>query len=377
MVLITVAVPDGAQANRQVWHVRSGEALSTIAARFRVSVDQLIEWNDLDNPDRIREGQRLVVAPEAPERLPVVPCDGPRYRFRRGDTLSRVARRFGTEVPTLLRLNENLRADRIQVGEEICFEARGDRLEIDYEVRDGDTLAHIARRHRVSVRDLHRWNQGLRRRGLREGRPVRIYSTIPESTSESVGACHHGRLEHPEPLPEHPGYLIRDARRAFGTLETVLWIQDAFDAVRARHRRPPRLRIHDISDRDGGQLRDHRSHQSGRDVDISLYRTDGCREDVCPFRRLTAETLDAERSWTLFEHWLREGRVEKIFLDYSLLRPLYEEAKRRGATEAQLEAWFQYPRGRGNPHGIVRHFRRHRDHAHVRFICPDTDDNCR
>ena len=32
------------------------------------------------------------------------------------------------------------------------------------------------------------------------------------------------------------------------------------------------VRIHDISDKNGGHLRDHKGHQNGRDVDISYYQ---------------------------------------------------------------------------------------------------------
>ena len=79
----------------------------------------------------------------------------------------------------------------------------------------------------------------------------------------------------------------------------------------------------------------------------------------------------------LFQSWLENDRVEAIFLDYSLQEPLYREARRRGASREELSQWIQYPRGRTHPLGIVRHYPRHRDHAHVRFVCPDTDESCR
>ena len=123
-------------------------------------------------------------------------------------------------------------------------------------------------------------------------------------------------------------------------------------------------------------MRDHRSHQSGRDVDISFYQA-RCPNGICPMRNLGPEDLDAERQWALFEAWLKSDQVELILMDHSLQRPLYEEARRRGATRAQLERWFQYPRSRHDRQGIIRHYPRHRNHAHVRFVCPDTDESCR
>ena len=41
--------------------------------------------------------------------------------------------------------------------------------------------------------------------------------------------------------------------------------------------------------------------------------------------------------------------------------------KAQGVSEDTLDEIFQYPRGRGRPHGLVRHWRGHRGHLHVRF----------
>ena len=36
-------------------------------------------------------------------------------------------------------------------------------------------------------------------------------------------------------------------------------------------------------------------------------------------------------------------------------------------SEGTLEALFQYPRGKGRAYGIIRHWKGHKDHFHVRF----------
>ena len=56
-----------------------------------------------------------------------------------------------------------------------------------------------------------------------------------------------------------------------------------------------------------------------------------------------------------------------LFVDYELQHLLYEEARAMGATEVQLERWFQYPYGRRAARGIIRHWKGHDDHFHVRF----------
>ncbi|MEM9074037.1 MAG: penicillin-insensitive murein endopeptidase [Myxococcota bacterium] len=373
-VLLLFLMPTwGAYADRRIWRVRSGDALSVLAERFDVTVDQLREWNDLEG-DTIQIGQELVVAPAPRRRREAGP--GPRYRIAPGDTLSHIANRQGTTVEALLRLNPGLRPDRIRTGQEIRVAEPDGRNRIEYVIRRGDNLSRIAERHRVELRDILRWNRRLRRDRIRAGQRLVLWTAIPESVSESIGAPNRGRLERGERLPSHPGYWIRNRDRAFGTLETTLWIQDAFDALRARHPGAPKVRVHDISLRRGGPMTGHRSHQSGRDVDLSYFQR-RCGGQPCPMRRLQPEQLDAERQWTLFEHWLKNDRVDAIFMDYSLQRPLFEAARRAGYSRAQLSRWIQYPRGPGFPLGIVRHFRSHRDHAHVRFTCPETDESCR
>lgn len=387
-------VSSSAQADRRIWRVRSGDALSVLAERFGVSLEQLRELNEITDDDRIVVGQELVIdgataagaagleaAPDAEasheEPLAETPPHegGPTTTVQAGETLSHVAVRMGTSVPALLGLNRGIDADRVRVGQELRVDTPSV-PRVDYVVRRGDNLSRIASRHRVSVDDLRRWNRGLRPDRLNVGRVLRVYSDVPASTSESVGAPNRGRLVQGERLPPHPGYVIRDPRRAWGTLETILWMQDAFDAVRAAHSGAPRVRVHDISDENGGRMHGHRSHQSGRDVDVAYYQT-RCGGSPCAFRRLNPDHLDVERQWVLFEHWLQNDRVEAIFMDYALQEPLYEEARRRGATRGQLRQWFQFPRGRTYPLGLVRHFPKHRDHLHVRFVCPDTDESCR
>jgi len=366
-LLVGMLLPMGADADVRVWRVQRGEVLGTIAERFGVSVEQLREWNEIEG-DRILAGQQLRVSEQD------APPTHPTYRVRAGETLSHIARRAGTSVETLRELNPGLEGDRVRIGEELRLPSPGPRLE--HLVRRGESLGAIAERFRVSVRELRLWNPGLRPGGLQAGTRLVLFSEVPVSHSESVGRPFRGRLLRAERLGPHPGYALRNRSASWGTLETVMWIGEAFDAVLEAHPRSPRVRVHDLSLRRGGRMRGHRSHQSGRDVDISYYQH-RCPEQECAFRRITAEELDAERQWALLHAWLSRDRLEAVFIDYSLQAPLYEEARRRGASRRQLHRWFQYPRGETYPLGIVRHFRKHRDHLHARFACPDTDEECR
>jgi LysM repeat protein/murein endopeptidase len=419
MLCLAALAPSRVDADASVLIVQQGDALSSIAKRAGVSVEQIKHWNDLDG-DMIRIGQRLVVgrgavqshsqdgidwtppfdygaaAPDtttqskpriaARDPLSAVatrlsddategkkPKRGRTYRVQKGDTLTDIALRHRTTIGELLASNPGLRADRIFPGQTIDIGAP--RPEVVFKLERGDSLLAVASRYDVSPRDLSRWNAGLSNRDPRPGTNIRLYTRVPVSPSEAIGPTNRGRLENGARLPSHRGYLIRSPARAYGTEETTRWIVGAFNAVEARFKQSKPVRIHDISDRDGGKLRDHKSHQNGRDADISYYQTE-CGPRGCRFDGFRASELDVARQWTLLEHWLRHGQAEMIFIDYRLQAKLYRHAKRKGVPKAQLDRWIQYPRGKYEPNGVIRHFPNHADHLHVRFVCPYSDLSC-
>ncbi|HEX2058472.1 MAG TPA: LysM peptidoglycan-binding domain-containing protein [Actinomycetota bacterium] len=98
----------GSSAHAGTHIVRSGETLSSIAARYRTTVAALVKANGLADPNFIVAGQRLRV------RTPVV-----RHRVRAGETLSGIAARFGTTAARLARANRLADPDFIVPGQSI------------------------------------------------------------------------------------------------------------------------------------------------------------------------------------------------------------------------------------------------------------------
>jgi len=121
-------------------------------------------------------------------------------------------------------------------------------------------------------------------------------------------------------------------------------------------------------------MRPHVSHQSGRDADIAYYTVG--RESNEGFIVATPETLDTPVTWYLLKTFIDQGRVRYIFVDYELQAVLYEYARDRGASDEELETWFQYPREDAN-RGIIRDSTGHDDHFHIRFRCASDDERCR
>ena len=167
-------------------------------------------------------------------------------------------------------------------------------------------------------------------------------------------------------LPPGLDYVVKRPDSAWGTPHTIRRIQDA---VRAYHRQlpgGPKIHVGDISRRGGGVFPPHLSHRHGRDVDVG-YVLRGPEADDERFRAAGAHNLDLARSWALLDAFLAGGSVHYVFADYGVQRLLYEHAVAAGVGPERLAEVFQYPRGRHAPHGLVRHWRGHVNHFHVRF----------
>lgn len=161
------------------YRVRRGDSLSAIARRFGTSVGAIKRMNGLRG-SRIHPGQVLKLSepPPVPKQAagpdpaasakakagasaPSAPAPASRprlYRVRRGDSLTVIARRFGTSVDEIRRANR-LRGTRIIVGQNLKIPVRATTTANGrYRVRRGDSLESIARKFGVSVRQLRTAN---------------------------------------------------------------------------------------------------------------------------------------------------------------------------------------------------------------------------
>ncbi|MYD31305.1 MAG: LysM peptidoglycan-binding domain-containing protein [Nitrospira sp. SB0661_bin_20] len=157
-------------SQRSWYRVRWGDSLSVIARRFGTSVRQLKHLNGLSG-NVIRVGQRLRVNRDAARAA----GEATWYRVRRGDSLSVIARRFGTSVRQLKHLN-GLSGNVIRVGQRLRVNRDAARAAGEatwYRVRRGDSLSVIARRFGTSVRQLKHFN-GLSGNAIRAGQHLRV-----------------------------------------------------------------------------------------------------------------------------------------------------------------------------------------------------------
>lgn len=190
------------------------------------------------------------------------------------------------------------------------------------------------------------------------GRPI---ETGPKSLS--VGEAFGGALVDGIRMPEGQHWELVDPKRAWGTRETIAFLETAITTVAETCVPAHPLFIGHISNEDGGPLWPHRSHQSGRDVDLSFYYRGEAL--IGWYQRANAYSLDEVSTWALLRAFITEADVEYIFIDRSVQRLLRRHALDVGEDPDWLATVFQV--GSRDPSPIVRHASGHATHMHVRF----------
>ena len=191
-------IKDGADGERVVYTVRSGDYLGRIASRHRCTVAQIKRWNNLSS-NNIRVGQRLVIyrggnAPasassssSAAKSAP--PANATTYTVKSGDVLGKIAERHGCTVAQLKSWN-GLTSNNIRVGQKLIVAAPAAKASqtaqtskaassssaeyTTYVVREGDSFYSIAKNYPgVSAQNIMDYN-GLSSSKIRPGMTIKI-----------------------------------------------------------------------------------------------------------------------------------------------------------------------------------------------------------
>jgi murein DD-endopeptidase MepM/ murein hydrolase activator NlpD len=217
------SVASAPQIEERVVVVKSGDTLGAIAKRHRLSVNEIVRYNGLSNPRSLKVGQelRLPVAvaaavnpapaqppqaeafkapaeplvlapkPEAaqlaanppapaepteakPEagtetKLETKPAEPTTYTIRSGDSLSKIASRFGIKSGTLASANDLSTDDTLTVGK-VLKVPHADGVYV--KVRSGESLSHLAARYGVKASAIQEANGIADPRTLREGQTL-------------------------------------------------------------------------------------------------------------------------------------------------------------------------------------------------------------
>lgn len=184
--------------------------------------------------------------------------------------------------------------------------------------------------------------------------------------SISVGFADQGRLINGAFMGEDPAWMLERPNLAYGTSEAVAALQNAFRAVHKQFPDSAPARLSHIGNQDGGYLRPHRSHQSGRDADIGFFY----KGDRMPGRYARRDKLmDPARNWALLKALITQSDVQVILVDRGIQKVLRDWALKNGEDADFVGRVFATGR-----HALVQHARRHKDHFHVRFYAPRSQE---
>jgi membrane-bound lytic murein transglycosylase D len=178
--------------------VQKEDNLSTIAKKNNVSVEEILEWNHLSGTS-IQLGTSLQVAKNEAvvnEQLASAPkMENVEYIVKRGDNLGTISKKFGSSLDDLKQWN-NLQDNTIALGSslivaksEMAVESKttaetfkkNDNLAsasknngINYYVKKGDSLYSISKKYPgVTISDIKKWND-LRAEDLKPGMKLKI-----------------------------------------------------------------------------------------------------------------------------------------------------------------------------------------------------------
>jgi len=171
------------------YKVKSGDNLSSIAKRHNTSVKTIKQLNNL-NSDFLRVGQELKMpgiinaTEEEKKFFTTLQRNQERrryqiYKVRSGDSLWTIAKRFGVSTKQLANWNGIAQNSTIRIGQRLKVWPAGYTSyasnKTTYQVKKGDSLYTIARRFKVKVSDLSKWN-GLNNSSLiKPGQKLTIY----------------------------------------------------------------------------------------------------------------------------------------------------------------------------------------------------------
>ncbi len=149
-----IYIPPGSQPSYVIEYVvQAGDTLSGIARRYGTTVSLLVTYNRLPTTN-IRIGQALLIpSADSGTLYPLV------HIVQRGDTLFRLAQRYGTTINALTSVN-NLNSTRIFVGQRLIIPLSVEPATpfLIHIVQRGDTLSRLARRYGVTIATIQNAN---------------------------------------------------------------------------------------------------------------------------------------------------------------------------------------------------------------------------
>ena len=138
--------------NNKYYIVKKGDSLYSIARSNNMTVDELKSLNNLTS-NILSIGQRLIISSSSKVSNNV-------YEVKKGDTLWSIANNFNVSVNDLKKIN-NKSNNSLSIGEKLIIPGKSNGENVNttiYTVKSGDNLYSIARRYNVTVNEIKSLN---------------------------------------------------------------------------------------------------------------------------------------------------------------------------------------------------------------------------
>lgn len=217
-------------------------------------------------------------------------------------------------------------------------------------------------------------------------------SELADGTSISCGSANRGALRGAVEMPIRGlGFEVPEPwwSRGYrhGTHDLVDLVIRAAAAVDAEHPGSV-LGVADLSKSTGGALPGHRSHQSGRDVDLHFYTLDPGGKPYLPDKHMPYFSRTGKATYAKAPSWSRSipERYFDLARNWSLVKVLITDEDvtvQNIFVSRRIRRWLlDYARALEEPDELVGRAavvlrkaagRTHNDHMHVRIGCSDHD----
>ena len=206
-----------------------------------------------------------------------------------------------------------------------------------------------------------------------------LTQTVAVQASEAIGYYSSGSIKGAESIQDR-GTPIRklfvQRGRFFGTQQIQDIISNAADFVRQEFPESEVLQVGDISNKNGGLIKEHGSHQNGLDADlVYLTRNGKLQSQTAAYWQeefvksgVVTSNFNTERNLALFKHLIMESEVERIFVDAAIKKHFCSYARKNNLLN-DFETTETLRR--------LRVEKLHTNHFHMRIKCPTTDLKCK
>ncbi|NRD74278.1 LysM peptidoglycan-binding domain-containing protein [Shewanella sp. VB17] len=184
--------PSDERLNWERYKIKSGDSLGLIAQRYHTSVSALRVVNDIpDNTIVIGKHLLIPVAAKSPEQYAYSTTQRKllkqknkqgnkvNYTVKSGDSIWEIAKRYKVSTSQLASWNNMSSTDILNIGTRltIWINTKSSALTrtVNYTVKQGDSLARIATKFKISVTDLVRWNALEKSKYIQPGQTLKLF----------------------------------------------------------------------------------------------------------------------------------------------------------------------------------------------------------